>query len=432
MAKQKIIVIGGMIIVIAIITVLLGARLTRNGKLVSQSNGNYLPINSKTAISEISDDLVDSDKFNFVMYQDIQNVEKLFYIGWEGNNTSFILKRYDIPSKQLTSLTNSDSTMYKIAYTGGDKIYLTKLTKYSTNKLYDLYSYNLTNQQLTNITDSENYTETIIGYTNEYVLLDVADLTPNADPKHTKYSIYKTSDNTITTFLDTINTVLGMEIDGSKIVWSEEKSGNSDIFMYDITTGQTSTICDDPSNQENPDICGDYIVWCDHRNDNHNYGKSQSKKDDTNSGDIYAYRISTGKTFPVENTSDSSIYPQISGSIATWHMSKKGSVNDLATIMVADLSSPEITPIPASSEISHKYPPLIDGDMVVWMDMRQYKLGKINIYGYRISSGTEIQLTNTNGRDKIEWLSFPYLVYNHNNDIKNQDGKGDLHIIKIR
>ena len=83
MAKQKIIVIGGMIIVIAIITVLLVARLTRNGKLVSQSNGNYLPINSKTAISEISDDLVDSDKFNFVMYQDIQNVEKLFYIGWE-------------------------------------------------------------------------------------------------------------------------------------------------------------------------------------------------------------------------------------------------------------------------------------------------------------------------------------------------------------
>ena len=430
MAKQKIIVVGGTIIVTAVITVLFVARLTQNGKLISQSNGNYLPINSKTAIPEIADDLVDSDKFSFAMYQDMQNIEKLFYTEWEGNNTAFVLKRYDIPSKQLTNLANSDSSIHKIAYPGGNRVYLSKYT--SKNKLYDLCSYDLTSQQLTNITNSENYSEIIIGYTNEYVLLDIANLATNADPKHTKYSIYKTNDNTITTFLDTINTVFGMEIDGSKIVWSEEKSGNSDIFMYDIVTGQTSTICDDPSNQEYPDISGDYIVWCDHRNDYHAYGKPRSKQAGTTFGDIYAYKLSTGETFPVENTNDSSIYPQISGSIATWHMSKKGSVGELATIMVADLSIPKITPIPASNEISHKYPPLIDGDLVVWMDMRQYKLGKTNIYGCRISTGTEIQLTNTNGRDKIEWLSFPYLVYNHNNDIKNQDGKGDLRIIKIR
>ncbi|HOU08095.1 MAG TPA: hypothetical protein PK835_03555 [Caldisericia bacterium] len=430
MAKQKIIVISGTMIVTAVIAVLLVARLTQNGKLVSQSNGSYLPVNPKTAIPEIADNLVDSDKFSFTMYQSIQDAEKLFYIGWEGNNTAFVLKRYDIPSKQLTNLTNSDSSIHKIAYPGGNRIYLSKYT--SKNKLYDLYSYDLLNQQLTNITNSENYSEIIIGYTNEYVLLDIANLATNADPKHNKYSIYKTSNNTFTTFLDTTNTVHGMEINGNKIVWSEGKNGNSDIFMYDIVTGHTSTICDDPSNQEYPDISGDYIVWCDHRNDYHDYGKPRSKKDGTNSGDIYAHRISTGETFPVENTNDSSIYPQISGSIATWHMSKKGSVGELATIMVADLSIPKITPIPASSQISHKYPPLIDGDLVVWMDMRQYKLGKTNIYGYRISSRTEIQLTNTNGRDKIEWLSSPYLVYNHNTDIKNQDGRGDLHIIKIR
>lgn len=430
MAKQKIIVISGTMIVTAVIAVLLVARLTQNGKLVSQSNGSYLPVNSKMAISEISDDPVDSDKFSFVMYQEMQNTGKLFYIGWEGNSTAFVLKRYDIPSKQLTNLANSDSSIHKIAYPGGNRLYLSKCT--SKSKLYDLFSYDLTSQQLTNITNSDNYSEIIIGYTNEYILLDAADLVPNADPKHIKYSIYKIGDNTITTFLDTTNTVHGMEINGNKIVWSEEKNGSSDIFMYDIVTGHTSTICDDLSNQEYPDISGDYVVWCDHRNDYHDYGKLRSKKDGTNFGDIYAYRISTGETFPIENTNDSSIYPQISDNIVTWHMSKKGSVGEPATIMVADLSTPKITPIPASSQISHKYPPLIDGDLVVWMDMRQYKLGKTNIYGYRISTGTETQLTSTNGGDKIEWLSFPYLVYNHNNDIKNQDGKGDLRIIKIR
>ena len=116
MAKQKIIVIGCIVIIIAVIAALLAARLTQNGKLVPQSNGNHLLINSKTAIPEIADDLVDSDKFSFVMYQNIQDTEKLFYAEWEGNNTAFVLKRYDIPSKQLTNLTNSDSSIRKIAY----------------------------------------------------------------------------------------------------------------------------------------------------------------------------------------------------------------------------------------------------------------------------------------------------------------------------
>ena len=157
MAKQKIIVISGTMIVTAVIAVLLVARLTQNGKLVSQSNGSYLPVNPKTAIPEIADDLVDSDKFSFVMYQEMQNTGKLFYIGWEGNNTAFVLKRYDIPSKQLTNLTNSDSSIHKIVYPGGNRVYLSKYA--SKNKLYDLYSYDLTNQQLTNITNSENYSE---------------------------------------------------------------------------------------------------------------------------------------------------------------------------------------------------------------------------------------------------------------------------------
>ena len=265
------------------------------------------------------------------------------------------------------------------------------------------------------------------------MLLDVADLAPNADPKHIKYSIYKTSDNTVTTFLDTTDTVRGMGINGNKIVWSDNRNGNYDIFMYDIFTSQTTTICNNPLDQENPDVYGDYVVWCDHRNDYNNDNLNANPPvRDHDLGDIYGYKISTGNEFPVDvSVGKTSIFPKISGTIATWHMSVCGSVMQQATIMVADLSLSQINPLPASTQISHKYPPLINGDLIIWVDMRQYKLGKINIYGYKISTGTEIQLTNGNGRDRIEWLSFPYLVYNHNDDVTNINGRGDLHLIKI-
>jgi beta propeller repeat protein len=65
----------------------------------------------------------------------------------------------------------------------------------------------------------------------------------------------------------------------NRIVYDSNENGNTDIFLYDITTGDTTQITTDPYNQFNPEICGDIIVWVDSRNGNR---------------DIYAYDIATG------------------------------------------------------------------------------------------------------------------------------------------
>jgi beta propeller repeat protein len=51
-----------------------------------------------------------------------------------------------------------------------------------------------------------------------------------------------------------------------KIVWEDERNGNSDIYMYDLSTKKESQITSDKSNQKNPEIFGDVIIWMDDRN----------------------------------------------------------------------------------------------------------------------------------------------------------------------
>ncbi len=74
------------------------------------------------------------------------------------------------------------------------------------------------------------------------------------------------------------------EIYGDKIVWDDNRNGNYDIFMYDLSSGTETQITSDGSGQYNPAIYGDKIVWDDNRNGNY---------------DIYMYDLSTGEEWQV-------------------------------------------------------------------------------------------------------------------------------------
>ncbi len=57
-------------------------------------------------------------------------------------------------------------------------------------------------------------------------------------------------------------------IDGHIVAWSDNRSGNYDIFMYDLETGHESWICINPFFQISPAISGERIVWQDMRSGN--------------------------------------------------------------------------------------------------------------------------------------------------------------------
>ncbi|HII80393.1 MAG TPA: cell surface protein, partial [Methanosarcina sp.] len=69
-----------------------------------------------------------------------------------------------------------------------------------------------------------------------------------------------------------------------RIVWQDNRNGNWDIYMYNLSTSTETQITTNQSNQWNPAIYGDRIVWGDDRNSN----ESSDFYMDSNS-DIYMY-----------------------------------------------------------------------------------------------------------------------------------------------
>ena len=50
---------------------------------------------------------------------------------------------------------------------------------------------------------------------------------------------------------------------GDRIVWQDERNGNWDIYMYNLSISTETRITTNESNQTEPAICGDRIVWQD-------------------------------------------------------------------------------------------------------------------------------------------------------------------------
>ena len=52
----------------------------------------------------------------------------------------------------------------------------------------------------------------------------------------------------------------------NKIVWTDKRNGNWDIYMYDISTSKEKRITSNSSDSVWPAIYGNKIVWMDNRN----------------------------------------------------------------------------------------------------------------------------------------------------------------------
>lgn len=53
--------------------------------------------------------------------------------------------------------------------------------------------------------------------------------------------------------------------DGSTVVWADDRSGNFDIFAYDLESGEERTVTDAPGDQTDPVVADGQVYWVDHR-----------------------------------------------------------------------------------------------------------------------------------------------------------------------
>ena len=120
-------------------------------------------------------------------------------------------------------------------------------------------------------------------------------------------------------------------ISGHRVVWQDNRNGNWDIYMYDLSTHTETQITNDPNYQGSPDISGDRIVWMDNRNGNY---------------DIYMWdlRAPAGSEL-IQITTDPKGQqdPSISGDRIVWSDYRNGSVD----IYMYDLSTHTETAISA-------------------------------------------------------------------------------------
>lgn len=247
------------------------------------------------------------------------------------------------------------------------------------------------------------------------------------------------------------------EIYGDNIVWQDNRSGNWDIYMYNISTKKEIQITTNKSAQTDPVVYGDKIVWLDMRNgentDEFLYGGQDvymydfsTKKETRITGstfeinpdfstalDIYDDKIMWGRGsgFTVYNIStkkenyteiSSAYYPTI---YDNWVVCRNEmSVGEGGDLYAYNLSTKKETEIVNNNAA---WVPAIYGDIVVWTDARNsenWPEDKWDIYMYNLSTQKETQIT-TNGSagdpviygDKILWVdgrSGSWEVYMYN------------------
>ena len=81
------------------------------------------------------------------------------------------------------------------------------------------------------------------------------------------------------------------DVSGNIVVWQDSRNGNSDIYAYNLETGEEMQITTNEARQFHPRISGNLIVWRDARN----------KQTDDNNYDIYGYDLALEQEFVISN-----------------------------------------------------------------------------------------------------------------------------------
>ena len=188
-----------------------------------------------------------------------------------------------------------------------------------------------------------------------------------------------------------------------KIVWSDDRTGNfkieiSDIYMYNLSSNQEARITANGSHARFPAIYGDKIVWAEYNS-------------------VHVYNLSTHEEINITGNGEVSL-PKIYGNSIVWEdtlvsTDKRHSHRPYYNIYLYDLSTHKKTRIGTDPSS----PPAIYGDRIVYADLRNgnpdLRNGNPNIYLYNISTSKETQITASGSAsdpaiygDRIVWVDW--------------------------
>jgi len=132
---------------------------------------------------------------------------------------------------------------------------------------------------------------------------------------------------------------------GDIVVWEDRRSGNYDIYGYDLLAQNEILVSAGSNDSAGPDISGDIVVWTDNRNSNN---------------DIYGYNLVTQTEFQITTDIGLQELPAIDGDFVVWMDDRNGDYD----IFGMDLST--MTEFPIATGIGDQMRPSISGNTVVW------------------------------------------------------------------
>jgi len=211
------------------------------------------------------------------------------------------------------------------------------------------------------------------------------------------------------------------DVSGNVAVWVDYRSGEADIYAWDLDARRETAVCTAAGDQYAPRISGDVVVWRDERDGTrtirgYNLATGQNLivptpagaapqgieiRDNTvvwsdwrngdpedwsrGNADIYAYDLATGQETAICTDPAKQSIPRISGNIVVWVDQR----NDNSDIYAYDMLTGREFPITTAPR--SQYRPVVGDRAVIWEDDRN---GITALYGYDLVSGDEYPITD--------------------------------------
>lgn len=191
---------------------------------------------------------------------------------------------------------------------------------------------------------------------------------------------------------------------GDRIVWKDERNGNGDIYVYNLSASRETQITTDKSDQYLPFVYGDRVVWEDERNGN---------------VDIYMYSLSTSKESRITSNKSDQLWASIYGNRIVWVDTRYGNYD----IFMYDLSTSKETQITSSK--SNKLFPRIYEDRIVWED---YRNGKYDLCMYNLSTSKENRIVANISYSAIASIYDDKIVWS---DDRSEPGNYDIYLYNL-
>ena len=228
----------------------------------------------------------------------------------------------------------------------------------------------------------------------------------------------------------------------NRIVWASTDAGNSDIFLFDLNTGEAQQLTTEEHDQLSPGIYGDTVVWLDKRHEETNQYY--------HSFDVYAYDLNTGEERRLTSATTAEGYGllSISGNLVVWtdirHTDPEVTSHSVSEpeynneIYVYDLTTSQekrITTYPGNDR--H---PDISGSNIVWLRQEDYI--RADVFVYNMETDQEIQVSHSGYADfrpsiygdRIVWADARVSQGNTSGDtvINGRQGQTDIYLYDLK